>query len=99
MGRWLILFGLLLIVLGVAWPLLAKLGLGRLSGDLRIKRESFASQSPGCSGCFAANAWTRKGKRAILRDLFDAPVAQRIRVLASEAKGRGFESRRARQIP
>src|SRR5262245_11863567 len=26
-----------------------------------------------------------------------APVAQRIRVLASEAKGRGFESRRARQ--
>src|SRR6185436_15801855 len=29
---------------------------------------------------------------------FSAPVAQRIRVLASEAKGRGFESRRARQI-
>src|SRR5688500_18585830 len=27
---------------------------------------------------------------------FRAPVAQRIRVLASEAKGRGFESRRAR---
>jgi hypothetical protein len=31
------------------------------------------------------------------RPFFDAPVAQRIRVLASEAKGRGFESRRARQ--
>src|SRR5436190_21984860 len=37
-------------------------------------------------------------KLAILR-LPRAPVAQRIRVLASEAKGRGFESRRARQLP
>src|SRR5262249_25826508 len=31
------------------------------------------------------------------RPVFDAPVAQRIRVLPSEARGRGFESRRARQ--
>lgn len=46
MGRWLILFGLLLIVLGVAWPLLAKLGLGRLPGDLRIEREGFGFYFP-----------------------------------------------------
>src|SRR5229473_6438282 len=32
------------------------------------------------------------------RPVFAAPVAQRIRVLASEAKGRGFESRRARHL-
>src|SRR3989304_48475 len=42
-----------------------------------------------------AGAWTREPKLVILRAL-NAPVAQRIRVLASEAKGRGFESRRAR---
>ena len=46
MGRWLILFGLLLIVLGVAWPLIAKLGLGRLPGDLRIEREGFGFYFP-----------------------------------------------------
>jgi hypothetical protein len=46
MGRWLILSGLLLIALGVAWPLLAKLGLGRLPGDLRIEREGFGFYFP-----------------------------------------------------
>jgi hypothetical protein len=46
MGRWLILFGVLLIVLGVAWPLIAKLGLGRLPGDLRIEREGFSFYFP-----------------------------------------------------
>src|SRR5258706_7198610 len=44
------------------------------------------------------NAWTDKGKACYPARL-QAPVAQRIRVLASEAKGRGFESRRARQPP
>lgn len=46
MGRWLILFGALLIVLGLAWPWLAKLGLGRLPGDLRIEREGFGFYFP-----------------------------------------------------
>ncbi|HEX6321528.1 MAG TPA: DUF2905 domain-containing protein [Burkholderiales bacterium] len=46
MGRWLILFGLLLVVLGLAWPLIAKLGLGRLPGDLRIEREGFGFYFP-----------------------------------------------------
>ena len=38
MGRWLVLFGLVLVILGIAWPWLAKLGLGRLPGDLRFGR-------------------------------------------------------------
>ncbi|HEX2198010.1 MAG TPA: DUF2905 domain-containing protein [Burkholderiales bacterium] len=46
MGRWLILFGLLLVVLGIAWPWLAKLGLGRLPGDLRIERDGFGFYFP-----------------------------------------------------
>jgi hypothetical protein len=46
MGRWLILFGLLLVLLGIAWPLFDKLGLGRLPGDLRIEREGFAFYFP-----------------------------------------------------
>ena len=54
-----------------------------------------------------APTWTREGKEAILRALPGsrggartpgrAPVAQLDRVSASEAEGRGFESRRARQ--
>jgi Protein of unknown function (DUF2905) len=46
MGRWLILFGIALVVLGFAWPWLAKLGLGRLPGDLRIEREGFSFYFP-----------------------------------------------------
>jgi DUF2905 family protein len=46
MGRWLILFGAVLIVLGLAWPWITKLGLGRLPGDLRIEREGFGFYFP-----------------------------------------------------
>jgi len=46
MGRWLILFGVLLLVLGIAWPWITKLGLGRLPGDLRIEREGFSFYFP-----------------------------------------------------
>ena len=38
------------------------------------------------------------GKSAIVSDVANAPVAQLDRVSASEAEGRGFESRRARQL-
>ena len=41
MGRWLILFGIVLVVLGIAWPWIGKLGLGRLPGDFYIEREGF----------------------------------------------------------
>jgi uncharacterized membrane protein len=46
MGRWLVIFGLVLIALGIAWPLIAKLGLGRLPGDLRIERDGFGFYFP-----------------------------------------------------
>lgn len=42
MGRWLVVVGLVLVVIGLAWPLLTKLGLGRLPGDIRIEREGFS---------------------------------------------------------
>jgi hypothetical protein len=40
-SRWLIIFGVVLIAAGLLWPLLQKLGLGRLPGDIVIERESF----------------------------------------------------------
>jgi hypothetical protein len=50
MTRLLITLGVILIVAGVAWPLLAKLGLGRLPGDIRIEREGFTFYFPITSG-------------------------------------------------
>jgi hypothetical protein len=41
MGRWLIFAGILLIILGIAWPWLLKSGLGRLPGDIHIERDGF----------------------------------------------------------
>jgi Protein of unknown function (DUF2905) len=37
MQRALIIIGATLIVIGVAWPWIARLGLGRLPGDIRIE--------------------------------------------------------------
>ena len=39
MQRALVVLGLALLVLGVAWPWVSKLGLGRLPGDIRIETE------------------------------------------------------------
>jgi hypothetical protein len=36
--KWLIAIGLALIVVGLLWPWLSKLGLGRLPGDIAIER-------------------------------------------------------------
>lgn len=46
MSRLLIILGLILVVAGVLWPWLAKLGLGRLPGDIVIERESFRFHFP-----------------------------------------------------
>ena len=40
MQRALIVIGLVLVAAGFAWPWLAKLGLGRLPGDIRIETEN-----------------------------------------------------------
>ena len=46
MSRWLIIFGVVLIAAGLLWPVLQKLGLGRLSGDIVIERENFRFYFP-----------------------------------------------------
>ena len=46
MSRWLIIFGALLIGVGLLWPVLQKLGLGRLPGDIIIERENFRFYFP-----------------------------------------------------
>jgi len=45
-SRLLIIFGVVLIALGLLWPLIAKLGLGRLPGDIVIERENFRLYLP-----------------------------------------------------
>jgi len=40
MMRFLILLGLVILVLGLLWPYLSKLGFGRLPGDIVIEREN-----------------------------------------------------------
>jgi hypothetical protein len=38
MVRWLVAIGLVLVLVGLLWPVLSKLGLGRLPGDIVIER-------------------------------------------------------------
>lgn len=49
-SRWLITVGVVLVVIGIAWPWLAKLGLGRLPGDIRIERDGFTFYFPVTTG-------------------------------------------------
>lgn len=49
-SRFLITLGVILVVAGLAWPLFAKLGLGRLPGDIRIERDGFEIFIPLTSG-------------------------------------------------
>lgn len=46
MTRILVTLGVILIVVGLAWPWLLKLGLGRLPGDIVIERENFRFYFP-----------------------------------------------------
>lgn len=46
MAKWLITIGVVCVVLGLLWPLLAKLGLGRLPGDIALKKEGFSFYFP-----------------------------------------------------
>ncbi|MEM9618282.1 MAG: DUF2905 domain-containing protein [Pseudomonadota bacterium] len=46
MQKLLIAFGILLLVVGLLWPLISKLGLGRLPGDIIIRREGFSFYFP-----------------------------------------------------
>jgi Protein of unknown function (DUF2905) len=46
MARWLIILGVVLILAGLLWPWLTKLGLGRLPGDIVIEHNGFRVYFP-----------------------------------------------------
>ena len=46
MDRWLIILGIILVLVGLAWPWLIRLGLGHLPGDIIIARENFRLYFP-----------------------------------------------------
>jgi Protein of unknown function (DUF2905) len=46
MSRYLILLGLAIVALGLLWPVLTRLGLGRLPGDIVIQRDNFTIYIP-----------------------------------------------------
>jgi hypothetical protein len=50
MQRFLIIFGILLLAAGLAWPWLSKLPFGRLPGDIIIERENFRLYFPLTTG-------------------------------------------------
>jgi Protein of unknown function (DUF2905) len=50
MGRFLITLGLALLIVGLAWPWLSRIGLGSLPGDIRIERKGFSFYFPITSG-------------------------------------------------
>jgi len=50
MSRTLIIIGLLIVAVGVLWPWLGRLGLGRLPGDFVIKRDGFTFYAPIATG-------------------------------------------------
>ena len=46
MARFLIVLGLAILLVGLLWPYLSKLGLGRLPGDMVIERENVTLYVP-----------------------------------------------------
>ena len=46
MSRFLIVLGLVIVAIGLLWPLLTRLGLGRLPGDIMIQRGNFSFYFP-----------------------------------------------------
>jgi hypothetical protein len=45
-SRLLITFGIVLVVIGLLWPLISKMGIGRLPGDLAFGGENFRVYIP-----------------------------------------------------
>jgi hypothetical protein len=46
MARFLIVLGLAILAVGLLWPVLSRLGLGRLPGDIVIQRDNFTFYFP-----------------------------------------------------
>jgi ribose/xylose/arabinose/galactoside ABC-type transport system permease subunit len=58
MQRFLITLGVVLIVGGLLWPWIGKLGLGRLPGDIRFERDGFRFYFPITTGLIISAAVT-----------------------------------------
>ncbi len=46
MSKWLITLGLILVAAGLLWPVMSKLGLGRLPGDIVVRRDGLSLYFP-----------------------------------------------------
>ena len=46
MQKLLVTIGLVILIIGLLWPVVSKLGLGRLPGDILIRREGFTFYFP-----------------------------------------------------
>lgn len=46
MARFFIILGIILIFIGLAWPLIQRFGLGHLPGDIIIKKNNFSFYFP-----------------------------------------------------
>ena len=46
MARTLIVIGLVLVAAGLLWPVIGRLGLGRLPGDIRVEGENYSFYFP-----------------------------------------------------
>lgn len=46
MSRFLIVLGLVIVAIGLLWPVLGRLGLGRLPGDIVVQRGNFSFYFP-----------------------------------------------------
>jgi uncharacterized membrane protein len=54
MSRVLIAVGLVLVIVGLLWPWLTKLGLGRLPGDIYVHRPGFTFYAPFATSLLAS---------------------------------------------
>ncbi len=50
MSRWLVIAGIILVLAGLLWPWITKLGLGHLPGDIHVKRDNFDFYFPLTTG-------------------------------------------------
>ncbi|MGI6856868.1 DUF2905 domain-containing protein [Mesorhizobium sp. 1B3] len=50
MSRTLIIVGLVIVAVGILWPWLSRIGLGRLPGDIVVQRENFTFYAPIATG-------------------------------------------------
>ena len=46
MQKFLLIAGIVLLIVGLLWPWIAKLGLGRLPGDIAVEKEGFSFYFP-----------------------------------------------------